>query len=312
MSPGMPLRSLHLLLTYRCLYECDHCFLHCGPGQPGTFTVYELDGIVEQASTLEGLEAIYFEGGEPMLYYPLLLRGVQMATRAGLRTGIVTCGYYATTPQDGRLFLEPLREAGLGTVDVSLDELHGSGEAYNHARNLIEAAEGMGFEVNVISVADPRRCGEELACTGRGEEPQPSFLRGRAAHKLVEGLQLHPISEFVECSLEDLEAPSRVHMDNWGNIFICQGIIAGNVWESSLRSVVSGYDPASHPIIGPLVQGGPARLAEVVGAGVGEGFATECHACYEVRRAVRERFRRELGPAQVYGEEPEPPPDSYE
>jgi hypothetical protein len=312
MSPGMPLESLHLLLTYRCIYQCDHCFLHCGPLQPGTFTMYELDGILEQAAALEGLGTVYFEGGEPMLYYPLLLHGIRRATELGLGTGIVTCGYYATSQQDGRLWIEPLKEAGLTLIDVSLDELHGSDEAYTHARNLIDTAKGLGLGVNIISVSDPRKCADDATCTARGEDPQPSFLRGRAAHELVDGLDLHPVSTFGECTVEDLEAPTRVHMDPFGNIHVCQGIIAGNVWESSLASVVRGYDPHTHPVIGPLVEGGPARLAEVMGVCTGDSFATDCHACYEIRRAVRTEHKRWLGPAQVYGDEPDPPPDTYD
>jgi hypothetical protein len=224
----------------------------------------------------------------------------------------VTCGYFATSQQDGRFWLEPLKEAGLSSIDVSLDELHGSDEAYTHARNLIDAAEALGLEVSIISIADPRKCDEDGVCTSRGEDPQPSYLRGRAAHELVEGLKLHRVDTFKECSVEELEAPKRVHMDPFGNIHVCQGILAGNVWESSLATVVKGYDPSSHPVLGPLIEGGPARLAEAMGVGTGESFATDCHACYEIRRAVRTGYKIWLGPAQVYGDDPDPPPDSYE
>lgn len=33
------LTGIHILLTYTCTRECDHCFLHCGPKQEGTFTL---------------------------------------------------------------------------------------------------------------------------------------------------------------------------------------------------------------------------------------------------------------------------------
>ncbi len=35
----MKLTGLHLLLTYRCDSECDHCFAWGGPGQEGTMTL---------------------------------------------------------------------------------------------------------------------------------------------------------------------------------------------------------------------------------------------------------------------------------
>ena len=30
---------VHFLLTYQCLYECDHCFLYCGSQADGTITL---------------------------------------------------------------------------------------------------------------------------------------------------------------------------------------------------------------------------------------------------------------------------------
>ena len=67
-------------------------------------------------------------------------------------------------------------------------------------------------------------------------------------------------------------------------------------------------------MLGPLIEGGPKALAERWGVGEDDRFATECHACYEIRRALRKDpdLRKVLGPNQVYGEEPEPPPGMYE
>ena len=315
MCPGMPLEMVHILLTYKCIYQCDHCFLHCGPDQPGTMTVQEMEGLIEQAASIEGVTGIYFEGGEPMIYYPLVHIGVGRATRLGLGSSIVTCGYCATTVPDGRAWLRPLKEAGLGRVEVSIDKVHGSGEACTHGRNLVDACRALGIDVAVLSVCDPRDEEEMAQESPRpGEEASPVMLRGRAAHEMVEGLPLYPIDGFVECSSEDLERPTRVHVDPYGNVHICQGILAGNVWEGSLAQVVDGYDPAGHPILGPLIEGGPAALARMYGVGEASQYATECHACYELRRALRKvpELRRFLGPNQVYGEDPEPPPDCYD
>lgn len=313
MPPGMPLEGVHLLLTYNCLNECSHCFLHCAPNAPGTLSLHEVEGLVEQAAALDGVTTVYFEGGEPMLYYPLVERGVELAGRLGLASGIVSCGYFSTTVQDGELWLGRLKDKGLRYLDVSMDRLHGEAEACNHARNLAEAGRNLGLEASYISISDPRGTDLEIMRRIRpDEEPTPSYLRGRAAHDLVDGLELHHVSAFTECSLEELRAPRRVHVGPYGEVHVCQGILAGNVWETSLAQVVRGYDPESHPIIGPLVKGGPAELARRTGFGTDGRFATECHACYEIRRAVRSEHKRVLGPAQVYGEEPEPPPDSYD
>jgi hypothetical protein len=310
----MPLESVHIVLTYRCTYECDHCFLHCGPHQPGAMTWAEVEGLLEQAATIEGVRKVFFEGGEPMLYYPLVRKGIERASQLGLDSGMVTCGYFATTVPDGELWLRPLREAGLSSLEVSIDPLHGDGDVRVHGRNLVDAGRAMGLDVSVISICDPRDVECVAAPTPRtGEEPSPAMLRGRAAHQLVDGLDVRRVEGFTECSSEELEKPTRLHVDPYGNVHICQGIIAGNVWESSLPQVVAAYEPREHPVLGPLIEGGPRALAERTGIGAGDSFASECHACYEIRRALRnvKGYRELLGPNQVYGEEPEAPPTSY-
>ncbi len=309
MSTGMPLSQVHILLTYRCLYECPHCFVHSGPGAPGSMTVQEVEGLVEQAATIDGVRTIYFEGGEPAIYYPTLLAGVRRAGALGLDAALVTCGYFATTVPEGEHWLRALREAGLRRLEVSIDELHGTGEAHNHARNLVRAAEGMGLPVQVLSVCAPVK--DKEAC----EEAATILLRGRAAKECVEGLEMRPWTEFVECSFEDLEAPERVHVDPYGNVFVCQGILVGNVWESSLPQIVGGYAPREHHVVGPLLEGGPAALVRAWLPDHDGRYASECHTCYEIRRVLRarepKRLRPVLGPSQVYGEEPDPPPTSY-
>jgi hypothetical protein len=71
----MKLTGLHLLLTYECNYECDHCFVWSGPRHTGTMTLARIDDVLRQAKQLGTVEWIYFEGGEPFLYHAILLQG---------------------------------------------------------------------------------------------------------------------------------------------------------------------------------------------------------------------------------------------
>ena len=127
------------------------------------------------------------------------------------------------------------------------------------------------------------------------------MLKGRAVEKLVEGLPKKRFEEFTECSLEDLRDPKRVHLDTYGNVHLCQGIIMGNMWETPLSDLVRNYDPDKHPICGPILQGGPAKLAEIFEVSHEEEYVSECHLCYELRKALIGRFPEYLGPKQVYG-----------
>jgi hypothetical protein len=41
----------------------------------------------------------------------------------------------------------------------------------------------------------------------------------------------------------------------------------GNIWEKPLPDLVGGYDAQKHPIGGPLLRGGPIRLATAIRPG---------------------------------------------
>ena len=89
----MNLTGLHLLLTYKCTFECEHCFVWGSPWQNGVMNLEQIHEILRQARETESIDWIYCEGGEPFLYYPILMRGVQMATAMGFRSGIVSNAY---------------------------------------------------------------------------------------------------------------------------------------------------------------------------------------------------------------------------
>ena len=98
------LTGIHFLLTYRCNFECDHCFLYCGPHAEGTFTITEIRQLLEEARKLDTVRWIYFEGGEPFLYYPVMVEGLRLAKEMDFKTGIVTNGYWALSEADARLW----------------------------------------------------------------------------------------------------------------------------------------------------------------------------------------------------------------
>ena len=66
----MKITGLHLLLTYQCTFECDHCFAWGSPWQSGVMTLDDIRLFLGQAYDLGTVGWIYFEGGEPFLYMP--------------------------------------------------------------------------------------------------------------------------------------------------------------------------------------------------------------------------------------------------
>lgn len=102
----MEITGLHLLLTYQCNFECDHCFVWGSERQTGTMTTRDIELILDQATDTGTVEWIYFEGGEPFLHYDTLLSGVQAAAVAGFKTGIVTNAAWADSVEQARRLRE--------------------------------------------------------------------------------------------------------------------------------------------------------------------------------------------------------------
>lgn len=293
----MKLSGLHLLLTYQCTYECDHCFVWGSPHQRGVLSIEQIEGILKQAQEA-GVEWIYFEGGEPFLYYAVLVRAVRMASEMGFSIGIVSNAYWATSVPDAAEWLQPF--AGrLADLTVSSDLYHCEKELGEGPQNALAAAKWMNIPAGMISVAQP----DEDATQSRGqiEEQSAVMYRGRAAVVLTPRAARHPWEGFTECPHEDLREPGRVHLDPLGNLHICQGVVIGNVFEKSLKQICAEYDPDAHPICGPLLEGGPAALVSEYNLPHEETYADACHLCYAARLSLRGRFPELLKPDQMYG-----------
>jgi pyruvate-formate lyase-activating enzyme len=295
------LKGLHILLTYQCTYECDHCFVFGGPEQKGTMTLAKIGQVLEQAQDLGTVEWIYFEGGEPFLFYPVLLAGVKASAARGFQVGLVTNGYWATGFEDALEYLRPF-VGRIQDLSVSSDLYHGQEVISPESEIAVRAARKLDIPAGIITVAQP---GERDVPESLGQIPvgvSSVMFRGRAAVELSHRVEPQPWREFTRCPHEDLLEPERLHLDPMGNLHVCQGISIGNLFEQPLRDICESYDPEADPVIGPILDGGPARLAEKHRCNAKDKYADACHLCFETRSALRDRFPQILTPAQMYGE----------
>jgi MoaA/NifB/PqqE/SkfB family radical SAM enzyme len=298
----MRLTGLHLLLTYQCTFECDHCFVWGSPFQAGVMTLKDIREILRQAEEAGTVASIYFEGGEPFLYYPVLVQAIRETVQRGFGAGIVSNSYWATSVEDALEWLRPL--AGLiQDLTVSSDLYHYSEEQSQQAINARLAAEQLGIPLGTISVAQPEAVN---AVTAVGQLPQGGsavMYRGRAAEKLTPRANSFAWEQFTACPHEDLREPGRVHLDPFGNLHICQGISIGNIFRTPLKMICETYEPETHPVTGPLLRGGPVELAKTYGLAPAADatYADACHLCYETRRLLRDQFPEVLAPDGMYG-----------
>ncbi len=244
----MALSSLHFLLTYECTAECDRCFVFGGPNARDDLALKNLRHLLDEGERLGTVESVYFEGGEPFLRYDLLLAGVREARERGWNVGVVTNGFWATSWEAAAEKLKPLAELGLADFTVSDDQLHDNISLAATAR---AAARELGMPVTTIHT--------EPGCQGG------VMYRGRAAEKLAAQVPPQHWSTFNRCPHEQLDNPDRVHLDGQGWVHLCQGLVMGNGLMTPLADLVRDYDPARHPVVGPLLRGGPAELAREFG-----------------------------------------------
>ncbi len=296
----MTLTGLHVLLTYGCPYECDHCFVWSSPRQSATFTIERLERVLAQAQALGSIEWIYFEGGEPFLYDGLLRWGVRRASALGFRVGLVSNAYWALAERDAEAWLGDL--AGLvHSLEFSCDGYHGDAEQERRVECARAAAARLGIPTSVIRIAAPGHVVPDASTGQLRPGEAPLMYRGRAAATLAGEAPLHPASVFRECPYEDLAEPGRVHVDPLGWLHLCQGLALGNVFERPLAEIVREFDPDAHPIVGLLLAGGPAELARHAPLDPHARWADACHLCDAARRALRAKYPAILAPDAMYG-----------
>ncbi|MGW8194612.1 MAG: radical SAM protein [Desulforhopalus sp.] len=294
--------DIHILLTYQCTFACDHCFLYSCPAAKGTMTLQQVRLVLDEAKKLGSVEWIYYEGGEPFLFYPLLVEGVALAKSMGFLVGIVTNGYWAISSKDARIWLKPLHEHGLDYLSVSDDSFHYEKRKGSPAKHALKAAKKVGIDTSPLSIQSPA-----VKVVGPGQGTHTRVIgggvrfRGRAADTLTSGLPKQPWQQLNVCQYEDLRTPSRLHVDAYGHVHLCQGISMGNMWQTPLSKLVREYKAESHPVCGPLLDGGPAELAGKYAVSHEQRYVDECHFCFCLRRELIKKFPHHLAPGQVYG-----------
>ncbi|MCP4161787.1 MAG: radical SAM protein [Deltaproteobacteria bacterium] len=297
------LNGIHFLLSYACNMECDHCFLFSGPYAKGTMTIEQIKSILKEAKELGTIDNVYFEGGEPFLFYPVMIEAIKLSKEMGFNAGIVSNGYWATDPDDAMVWLTPLSDLGISDLSVSNDSLHYGDSKETPAEIALIAAEKLNIPTYSLCKEKPEIKEHEDKDHKKGA-PEISGgikIRGRAVEKFAADLPKRSWEEFNECPYEELENPKRVHVDAYGNLHMCQGISMGNCSKTPLSKIAKEYNATKHPIAGPILSGGPAELVRKYDLKIENEFVDACHLCYTARTALLDRFDEFLAPKQVYG-----------
>lgn len=297
----MPINELDLLLTYKCNLQCDHCFVFGNPDAKGVMKLTDINDILNQADRTGNIEWIYIEGGEPVLYYPILLHALRESRKHGFKTGFITNSYWATSIEDAKEWLRPIAEIGIQDAVVSDDLFHYAKDEENLAKHAFQACKQLGIPTSNIRIEDPKQYMKQKEWKGKPVTEGAVLFKGRPAEKLVQGLPRKPWKTFNKCLDEDFANQKRVHIDPFGYVHVCQGIAIGNMKNEPLHELFKRFNPYEHPICGPILKGGPAELVRTYHVQHEKSYVDECHLCYLTRLKLRKMFPEILTPDQMYG-----------
>src|ERR1043166_5309197 len=126
MTVAAPLRAvkqLSIMPTLRCTAACAHCGTYSSPKIKTTLTRSALLKAIDEAAEIK-YAAVVFTGGEPLLEWDLTVDGIRRAAELGLRTRIVSNGFWARTEERGKKAVHALVDAGLDELNLSTGDEH--------------------------------------------------------------------------------------------------------------------------------------------------------------------------------------------
>jgi len=108
------------------------------------FTIEQIKDILVEAKKLGTVDSISMEGGEPFLFYPIMVRAVEEAVKLGFRVEVLSNCYWASCPEDAKVWLLPMAK----DVELSLSSDFYHGESWQ-----IE-------EVKIFRIGAKRTCAD--------------------------------------------------------------------------------------------------------------------------------------------------------
>ena len=267
------------------------------------FSFKQIRDILIEAKKLGTVNDVSIEGGEPFLYYPIMVKTLREAVNLGFYVEVLSNCYWATCPEDAVEWLLPMAEAKNVELSLSSDLYHGESWEIEEVKNAVKAAKTLNVKVSVIAVKYPSsEASIPSQIEGAKVDLWELMYRGRASLKLMEKVGKKPWHEFTKCPYEDFVNQERVHIDPFGYVHVCQGISIGNAWQKPFSKIIKEYTPHENPILEPLIHGGPAALVKKFSLPHDEVYADACHLCYAARCMLRRNYPNILAPSQMYGE----------
>lgn len=143
----MRYNTLGIQVTNLCNMTCAHCITDSSPSARGDLDWPDIDAAVRSAAP--HVDGVCVTGGEPLLRRDLTLQTIALTRELGLRSSMVSNGYWAKRPELGRPTIHELIGAGLQKLAISFDRFHNRLISDVAIANLLEISESLPLEIQL-------------------------------------------------------------------------------------------------------------------------------------------------------------------
>lgn len=313
-----------LLFTYRCTIACKHCLFNCSPRQPEVYVSLK-DGVEFLRQLRKTDRVIHIAGGEAMMFYKQMLEICRVAKEEGVAPHFFeTNASWCIDDDTTRRRYRELKEAGIIGVLISADPYHQvfvSTErrlrAYQWAVEIYGRENVAAGDLSLEELSRFREIGRDETLLSEYSRNHPPRLVGRAGNELARFIPDRPLEELINDSLWhgknedgkscrtefDPKEMWEIHIDPYGNIQTCCGIIIGNAHRTPLPELMKRGFHVDNELIKIVYEKGPFGLLELAverGYRPRSDYPQKCYLCWDIRKFLRPYFPETFGPAEIY------------
>lgn len=138
-----------IILTTQCNFRCSHCAVTDSKYKNMTMHNDLLNKALCFFKKLNTIKVVVFTGGEPTLYYDLLKKGIEKASKYGFITRLVTNGWWGHNEKLAQCMIEEMSKLGLNEINISFDDFHSKFNKIECVANIVKYALEYGLRIGI-------------------------------------------------------------------------------------------------------------------------------------------------------------------
>lgn len=152
--PLFPPFELVLITTTRCNLACRECCFGCRPENRAAMDFEQMKNYIDTCLEAypDSLRILSITGGECMLIEEDVMRAIEYASSKGIKTNMITNGFWAKSYKKAYETIKKLKSLGLYDIAVSTGDRNQIYDTFRGCRNVVVAAArlGIGAEIRLF------------------------------------------------------------------------------------------------------------------------------------------------------------------